>query len=370
MKNLTKLLVIIALATVIGFSFTACDDDNNDTHTHTWGEWVTTPATVTDNGVDTITCTVCGAVKETKFSGEYAIGTAGLEFALIDIEGGTDNAYRVSKGTFVGAALVIPAYHRPDASSQYLPVTSISTGTTDWIGSNAFGGTYSGTIIPNTTLASVTFTEGSQLKTIGDFAFVFCSSLTSITIPNSVTSIGSNTFQGTGFTSVTIPASVTSIGNHAFVQCSNLASITVDAQNQQYASESGILYDKAKTTLIQCPPTKNSMTIPASVTTIGGGAFDGTDLTSITIPNNVTSIGYSAFSDCTSLTSITIPASVTTMGLAVFGGWTNTQIINVPFANVNAKPEGWDTDWNKQQTNGTYVDIAAIIKYWNGTTWE
>jgi hypothetical protein len=58
----------------------------------------------------------------------------------------------------------------------------------------------------------------------------------------------------------------------------------------------------------------------------------------------------------------------------VFWYWTATQTINVPFANAEAKPAGWDENWNKQpvreNNQTTYVAIAANIKYWNGTTWE
>ena len=106
------------------------------------------------------------------------------------------------------------------------------------------------------------------------------------TIPDSVSSIGNNAFNGsTSLTSITIPDSVTSIGSSAFENCTSLTSIT----------------------------------IPNNVTSIGYGAFQGcTNLTSITIPNNVTSIGYGAFQGCTNLTSITIPDSVTSIGNFAF----------------------------------------------------
>jgi len=112
--------------------------------------------------------------------------------------------------------------------------------------------------------------------------FYICKGLTSITIPNSVTSIGESAFYYcTGLTSITIPNSVTSIGGSAFYVCSGLTSIT----------------------------------IPNSVTSIGSYTFSNCSaLTSITIPNSVTSIGESAFYKCTSLTSITIPNSVTWIG--------------------------------------------------------
>ena len=112
--------------------------------------------------------------------------------------------------------------------------------------------------------ASVTYESITYgVTSIGEGAFVYCSSLTSVTIPNSVTSIGEGAFAYcSGLTSVTIPNSVTSIGDGAFFLCQSLTSIT----------------------------------IPNSVTSIGHYAFDGcSGLISVTIPNSVTSIGYVAF---------------------------------------------------------------------------
>ena len=112
----------------------------------------------------------------------------------------------------------------------------------------------------------------------------------------------------TSLASITIPDSVTSIGVGAFGGCSSLTSITVDTNNPNYASEGGILYNKTKTTLLAYPSANGSVTIAEGVTEIDSDAFRGcTSLTSITIPDSVTSsINYYMFEDCTGLTSITV----------------------------------------------------------------
>ncbi len=123
---------------------------------------------------------------------------------------------------------------------------------------------------------------------IGKYAFADCSGLTSIVIPNSVTSIGDDAFyKCSGLTSVVIGNSVTSIGDNAFRDCTGLTSVE----------------------------------IPNSVTSIGSYAFEGcTGLTSVVIPNSVTSIGLNAFNGCSGLTSVVIGNSVTSIGLNAFDG--------------------------------------------------
>ncbi len=169
------------------------------------------------------------------------------------------------------------------------------------IGDSAFSGCSS--------LTSVTIPN--SVSSIGDSAFYYCTSLTSVTIGNHVTSIGLNAFRGcSGLTSVTIPNSVTSIDSFAFFVCSQLQSINVDALNPNYCSVDGVLFNKDKTTLIECPIGKQGeYSIPHSVTSIREYAFFGcTDLTSIEIPDSVTSIGRYAFYECSQLQSINVDA--------------------------------------------------------------
>ena len=201
---------------------------------------------------------------------------------------------------------------------------------------------------------SAVIAEG--VTSIGGFAFYDCTSLTSVTIPDSVTSIGANAFfDCTSLTSVTIPDSVTSIGVGAFASCTSLTGIWVAESNSHYSSDaSGVLFNKDKTTLVQCPGAFAAYTIPNSVTSIGDVAFSFctslasvtipdsvtsigrhafqycTSLTSVTIPNGVTSIGDSAFSYCASLTSVTIPDSVTSIGWSAFAGCTSLTSVTIP----------------------------------------
>ncbi len=168
---------------------------------------------------------------------------------------------------------------------------------------------------------SAVIAEG--VTSIGGFAFYDCTSLTSVTIPDSVTSIGANAFfDCTSLTSVTIPDSVTSIGVGAFASCTSLTGIWVAESNSHYSSDaSGVLFNKDKTTLVQCPGAFAAYTIPNSVTSIGDVAFSFcTSLASVTIPDSVTSIGAEAFYNCKSLTSVTIPDSVTSIGHYAFEG--------------------------------------------------
>ena len=174
-------------------------------------------------------------------------------------------------------------------------------------------------------LTSINIPEG--VVSIGDYAFAGCSSLTSVNIPDSVTWIESYAFYGCDrLTSVNIPDSVTSIGEGAFGVCGSLQEF-----KGIFASEDGrcLIIDGTLTSF--APAGLTEYTIPDSVTYIGYYAFyNCTSLTRVNIPDSVTKIGDEAFYNCNSLTSVTIGNSVTTIGNLTFSVCDSLTSITIP----------------------------------------
>ena len=176
-------------------------------------------------------------------------------------------------------------------------------------------------------LTSITISD--SVTSIGFQAFQNCTGLTSITIPDSVTSIGNSAFSGcSGLRSITIGNGVTSIGNRAFEKCTGLTSIVVSDGNSHYYVSGNCLIETATKKIIIG---LNNSIIPSdgSVTSIGSSAFSGcTGLTSITIPDSVTSIGAQAFENCTKLKNITIGEGVTSIDYYAFNNCSYLETIN------------------------------------------
>ncbi len=238
----------------------------------------------------------------------------------------------------------------------------------------------------------------SGLISIKDWTFMGCSSLTSVTIPENITRIGEMAFALCGsLTGITIPGSVSTIGDAAFMGCAKLSAIQVAAPNASYASENGVLFNKAKTVLIQYPVgnARTSYTTPQSVASIEYSAFTGSgkltsvtitsgvksiedgafaqciNLANVTLSNGITSIGGYAFADCGRLTGITIPASLTNIGEAAFAGCGRLAAIQVAASNTSfASQDG--VLFNKAKTQlvqypcgngrGTYTVPGSVTR--------
>ncbi len=191
-----------------------------------------------------------------------------------------------------------------------------------------------------TSLTSVTIPK--NVANIDNGTFKDCASITSVTIPDGVTKISDYAFKScTNLTSITIPDSVKKIGKEVLCGCTNLTDINVSENNLNYSTDLGVLFNKAKTSLIQYPVGKTDTTyeIPQGVTTIYSYAFyDDTCLEAITIPDGATYIGDYAFYGCTGIKSITIPDSMTNVGNNAFLNC--SKLMNVELNTPNVK---WGT---------------------------
>jgi len=155
----------------------------------------------------------------------------------------------------------------------------------------------------------------NSITSIGAMAFQYCTNLTNTVIPSSVTSLGASCFYACNkFTSITIPASVSTIGSYALDNLWGVKEYIVDANNPNFSSANGVLFNKAITKLILFPKNANATTyaIPGTVTTIDDRAFQYCfGLTQVSIPVALTTIVDNAFGNCRGLTEFVVDAANT-----------------------------------------------------------
>ena len=208
-----------------------------------------------------------------------------------------------------------------------------------------------GLVIPDSvkTIGNAAFMYAGMRKlsipkgaTIEPWAFSYCKNLESVNIggvvvsppkkllarnrllaaassnPDAIT-IGKNAFSGNkALTSAVIGSTVEEIGGGAFAGCENLATITMQG-NDNYTDSAGLILTKDGTTLVSAYGSNTSATVPAGVTTIAEFAFAGDkSVTNAVLPSGVTTIGEAAFSNATQFASIAIPSTVTSIGVNAF----------------------------------------------------
>lgn len=257
------------------------------------------------SATDTLTGTSLTTVKtvqhEFPSAGDYVI-TLTVESGSFAFYGVSNTSHILKKSTSTSASV----------SRVYTnAVQKIELGTGANLGNYAF----------SYCMSLKTITIPSSVTNIKTYAFVNCFSLLSITIPDGVTSIESSTFYACySLLSITIPNGVMSIGNSAFSQCYSLSSLTIP---NSVTSIGGNVFSSC-TSL-------PSLTIPNSVTSIGTSAFIScSSLSSLTIPDGITNIEANAFSSCYSLSSLTIPNSVTSIGNSAFTQCSSLSSLTIP----------------------------------------
>ncbi len=348
-----------------------------DAHVHEWGEWTETqPPTCSEEGISTRACAICfetesravaatgvhdHELSETKAASAtedgyeryicktcpdsytvtlYATGSEGLAYVKLE-----DGTYSVSVGSCTDSEVVIPRYHEGvlvteighsafhdslSSIEENITRVRIPAGVTD-IGAYAF--------MSCSNLTSVIFEEGSVLRNISFHAFDGCRSLTSITLPACVETVGEGAFAYCdGITHLTAPTTAllavslynplksvvinggTKIQNATFFGCQTLTSVRIPDGVTEIGMEAFSNCDGLK-----------SVEIPESVTKIGAGAFKDCDgLTEIKLPEGITKIEYEAFYDCDGLVAMEIPKGVTEIDSNSFRSCDNLLRVEIP----------------------------------------
>lgn len=208
-------------------------------------------------------------------------------------------------------------------------------------------------------LTTITAEDLAGATEVKNYAFYY-SNITSITLPDSVTSIGNYAFQYcSSVTNITIPDSVINIKIGAFMKC--VALIQIILPNN---------ITRINTTLFSYCSALTSIVIPDKVASIDNSAFSNcSSLTNVTIPNSVKNIGTAAFSDCSSLTNITIPANVTSIGGSALkiGSSTNKATITMK---PTTPPTITSSTFTANAINKIIVPVGCGNTYKSATNWS
>ena len=269
----------------------------------------------------------------------------------------------------------------------------------------AYSGTAAAVVIPDKL-------GGKTVVGIADGVFMHMKELTSFTVPDTVTSIGRDAFYGTKFYNdaanwtngnqlyigdilvdvdykargdikikegtrviadfavafsksikiVSVPDSVKYIGEGAFSECNKLTAINVSTANKNYASQSGVLFDKSISTLVCYPSAKTGSTyeIPSTVKTIESFAFKGNDeLVKITVPKTVKNIGSFSFAYCTALKSANLPEGLTVVSEGMFQNCSALNAVVLPETTVEIGKNAFE--WCSKLENITLPSNVKTI---------
>ncbi|MBQ0003825.1 MAG: leucine-rich repeat protein [Treponema sp.] len=206
-------------------------------------------------------------------------------------------------------------------------------------------GKIAGALKDESVKVGIDLSECTELKSLPDSCFLYCSSISQITLPESVTTIGAMAFDGcSSISQITLPESVTTIGSSVFENCSSLSQITLPEGVTTVGhhaffncnSLTKIKIPKGVTIINACIfdgcSSLSQITLPEVVTKIEDDAFFGcSSLSKITLPEGVTTIGRSAFKGCSLLSQIMLPESVTTIGEEAFFNCSSLTEIKIPF---------------------------------------
>ncbi|MBE6712289.1 MAG: hypothetical protein E7580_02080 [Ruminococcaceae bacterium] len=172
----------------------------------------------------------------------------------------------------------------------------------------------------------------STLTRIGKYAFRGCSSLVSFTFPENLNTIDDYAFKGcTSLTNIAVPVTVTSLGGGVFAGCKGLYNLSVAEGNPYYHSDGNcIIKTSSKTLVAGC--TQSVIPKDGSVTSIGEGAFFGSNISQISIPDSVTSVGDFAFSECSSAQSVSFGTGLKSVGDSAFAYCSNVKGVTIPLS--------------------------------------